>query len=159
MALVVALTTAGVPSNLAAQADPGGLRGTAYSSDLQPLPNTKVQVRNIQTGDSVASTMSGPAGEFSFSFLPAASYVIELVDSMGRLVGMSAPFTLASGAAATVSVVMVGTGAAETAVSNNKAGFSLFGLGPTATLAVLGAAGAAGVTAVVATRQDASPSR
>jgi hypothetical protein len=50
--------------------------------------------------------------------------------------------------------------ATAAAIAKAKAGgFSLFGLGPTASVAVIGAATAAAVTAVVATRDDASPSR
>ena len=40
-----------------------------------------------------------------------------------------------------------------------KGGFSLFGLGKLASVAVIGAGGALAVAGVVATRDDASPSR
>jgi hypothetical protein len=157
MALVVTLTAAGIPSGLvAAQSRVSTVKGLAYTSDLKPLPSMKVQVRNLQTATVVATTVTGPAGEYSFENLQPANYMIELVSADGRIVGMSSPFNLDPGVMVTVSVVSVGQGAVA---SSKGAGLSLFGMGPTATLAVLGAAGVAGVTAIVSTRQDASPSR
>jgi hypothetical protein len=58
-----------------------------------------------------------------------------------------------------IAVSVVASGLGVTAASAAGGGFSLFGLGPAATLAVLGAAGAAAVTGVVATKSDASPSK
>lgn len=158
MVLVVALTAAGIPSGLVtAQPRVSTLKGIAYTADLKPLPSTKVQIRNLQTATVVDSTVTGPAGEYTFENLPPANYVIELVSEDGRIIGMSSPFQLDPGMMVTVSVVSVGQGAMAT--SGNGAGLSLFGMGPTTTLVVLAAAGAAGVTAVVSTKQDASPSR
>ena len=55
-----------------------------------------------------------------------------------------------------IAVSVMASGLGVTAASAAGGGFSLFGLGPTASLAVLGAAGAAAVTAVVATKSDAA---
>jgi len=68
---------------------------------------------------------------------------------------MSAPITATAGAVQSVSIVAVAGGV----LTGSGGGFSLFGLGPVTSVAVLGAAGAAAVTAVVATTPDASPSR
>jgi hypothetical protein len=158
MGLVVTLS-AGIPA--AALAAPqeasqaATLTGAARRTDLGPLANATVQIRSLDTGQVVASTISGGSGEFSFAGLPGGSYIIELVDAYGRIVGMTAPFSLAAGTTATVSVVAVAAGAA----SASPSGFSLLGMGPVASIAALGAAGAAAITAVIATRPDASPSR
>jgi hypothetical protein len=158
MVLVMSMAAAGIPLKLsAAQPETNSLTGTAFQSNLQPFANARVQVRNIRTGESLFATTTGQAGEFAFGQLPPESYIVEILDPSGKIVGMSAPFTVGTGRAVNVSVVAVAPGAAAT--SGDSAGFSLFGLGPTTSLAVLGAAGAAAVTAVVATRQDASPSR
>jgi hypothetical protein len=157
MVLVTAVTAAGVP--LGAQVPNGdsiSVIGTAYTVNLQPLPKVNVQIRNLKTGAPVNSMMSGSAGEFAFRDLQPGSYIVEIVDPTGKVLGMTAPFSLGSAPMVNVSVVSVSSGLAS---SGRTAGFSLFGLGPVSSLAVLGAASAAGVTAVVTTRPNASPSR
>ena len=156
--LVTAVTALGVPVGLlAADSTSVSLNGTAFTVNLKPLPNATVQIRNFQTGSRVSSAISDQDGTFSFSGLEPGTYIIEIVDVSGRVIGMTAPFTLGSGHNSNVSVVATAEGAAST--SSQGGGFSLFGLGPVTSRAVLGAAGAAAVTAVVATRPDASPSR
>jgi hypothetical protein len=156
--LVTVATTAGTPhSVLAAEPDSIGLTGTAFTSNLQPLSNAEVQIRNFKTGVRVNSMRSDTAGQYSFSALQAGTYIVEIVDASGRVLGMTAPFVLGAAPNVRVSVVAVAQGLAT--ASPESAGFSLFGLGPVSSLAVIGAAGAAAVTGVVATRPDASPSR
>ena len=156
MLLAVTLTMAGVPAHVGAAPEVSSVRGTAYTAELKPVARMRVQIRNLRSAAVVASSVSGPMGDYSFANLQPGDYLIELVNGESRVVGMSAPFRLDSGASVMVSVVLVADG---TVASGNNAGVSLFGMGPTATLAVLGAAGAVGVTALVANRQDASPSR
>jgi hypothetical protein len=129
--------------------------GTVSRSDLKLLPNARVQLRNVGTGRLVASTLSGQAGEFSFTSVQPGNYIVEVLDSSYRVLGMTAPFTVTPGASLTASIVAV----APAAATGARGGFSLLGLGPVASMAVLGAAGTAGVTAVVATQPEASPSR
>jgi hypothetical protein len=132
--------------------------GSALRTDFKPLPAATVRLRQFEgNGAVLASARTGPSGEFAFSGVPAGNYLIELVDFSGKLVGMAPPFVVAGQGPVVVSVMASGLGV--TAASAAGGGFSLFGLGPTASLAVLGAAGAAAVTAVVATQPDASPSR
>jgi hypothetical protein len=157
MVLVMAVTTAAVPLGAqAAQSDAVSLRGTAYTSNLRPLPNANVQIRNLATGSRVDATVSDQAGNFSFSRLTPGTYLVELLNAKGYLVGLSAPVNVGPSGVATVAVSQDAEGALA---SGDGGGFSLFGLGPVTSLAVLGAAGAASVTAVVATRPEASPSR
>jgi hypothetical protein len=155
--LVTAMTVAGAPLGVvAAQLDSVALRGTAYTTSLQAFPDVRVQIRDLKSALVVNSTTSSATGEFSFANLKPGNYIVELVEASGKVLGMSAPFTLGTVPNVTVSVVAVAQGLVTAGVG---AGFSLFGLGPVSSVAVLGAASAAAVTAVVATRQDASPSR
>lgn len=159
LVLVLSVAAVSLPSYVSAQAQTPALKGTAYSTSLKPLPNVRVQIRSIYTGEVLHSTVSNDRGEFAFGGLSLRDgYIVELIDSSGRIVGMTAPFGLQAGTTLNVSVVDVASSSGTVAAAES-AGFSVFGLGPTASLAVLGAAGAAAVTAVVATRQDASPSR
>jgi hypothetical protein len=157
MMLVTAMATATVPLGAgASKSDAASLTGTAYNSSLRPLPNANVQIRSLTTGSRVDSTVSDQAGNFSFSRLEPGTYVVELVNASGYLIGISAPVSVGPSAVATVAVRQDADGALA---SGQGSGFSLFGLGPVTSLAVLGAAGAASVTAVVSTRPEASPSR
>ena len=156
LAVVAAVTTIGGPS-FARPAVPGTrLVGTAFNASLQPLPNATVQIRDMQTGAVVGSTISGDKGDFAFIDLPPGSFIIEIVNATGAVQGMTTPFSIGTAPLVSMSVVSVSQGLVE---SGGHAGFSLFGLGHVASLAVVGAAGAAGVAAVVATRPDASPSK
>lgn len=155
--LVTVMTMAGAPLGArASQQDSIALKGRAFTTRLQAFPDARVQIRDLKTGLLVNSTTTNPTGEFAFENLKPGDYIVELADGSGNVLGMSAPFTLGAARIASVSVVAVAPGAVTTGAG---AGFSLFGLGPVSSVAVLGAAGAAAVTAVVATRQDASPSR
>jgi len=155
--LVTVMTMVGAPLGvLASPQDLIALKGRAFTPGLQALTDTRVQIRDLKTGLLVSSTTSNATGDFSFENLKPGDYIVELADGSGHVMGMSPPFTLGTAKTVTVSVVAVSTG---TAAAGAGAGFSLFGLGPVSSVAVLGAAGAAAVTAVVATRQDASPSR
>jgi hypothetical protein len=152
-ALTFAMVLGGFLPALAQQG--ANINGVAQSADKAPLRNYSVQIRNANSGQLVATTTSNQAGEFAFTNLQSGSYVVEIVDASGKVVGLSSAINVGAGATMTVTV-----NATAAAIAKAKAGgFSLFGLGPTASVAVIGAATAAAVTAVVATRDDASPSR
>ena len=155
--LVTGVSLAGMPlSAMALSGESITVTGTAYSTTLQPLSGANLQIRNLDTGVKVGSTYSGARGEFTIEHLLPGSYIAEIVDASGNLIGMSAPFVLGGSPTVTVSVVAVAKGLLT---EGHAGGFSVLGLGRVSSLAVVGAAGAAAVTAVVATRQDASPSR
>ena len=147
VALTVVLTTSGSAQLFAQQG--GSLSGVAESAERAPLPNYKVNVRNANTGELASSTTSNQAGQFAFNLQPG-SYVVEIVDATGKVVGLSP--SVAVGAGATVTVT-VGATAAGAIAAASGGGLSLLGLGPLASVAVAGAASAAAVTAVVATRE------
>jgi hypothetical protein len=136
-------------SLLAAQAPaaPGSITGTARSSNGQTLPNYTVRLRNLQTGELASTTTSNVVGSFSFTGLSPASYVVEVVNASGAIIGSSAPIVVTAGAAASITVTATAAAAAAT------------GGGISTALIVTTAAIAAGVTGVViaVSRDDASP--
>jgi hypothetical protein len=156
LVLIVIMSLAVVPATVIAQ--PGGtVAGVARGNHLQSLTSVRVQLRNIDTGSIVGTTTTIDGGAFSFPGLPPGSYVAEVVDAGGKVLGIGAPVTVQSGATASTSVIALSIGSGSSAGSSS--GFSFLGMGPVTTMTVLGAAAAASVTAVVATRPDASPSR
>jgi carboxypeptidase family protein len=146
--LTCAIVAAGLTPAAAVQQG-AALSGVAQGADKAPLPNHTVQLRNASTGQLVGTTASSQAGEFSFAGLQPGTYIVEIVDAAGRLVGLSPSIPLAANAIVTVTVSASAAGALAASAG---AGFSLFGLGPLASIAVVGAAVATSVTAVVATR-------
>lgn len=134
----------------------GTVAGVARGSDMQPLANVMVQLRNTETGEVVATTVTNEAGTFSFTNLRPGYYIAETVDPSGKVKGVGAPVTVLPGETASTSISAVGSTVTQT---TSGGGFRLFGMGPVTSMTVLGAAAAASVAAVVTTRPDASPSR
>lgn len=133
----------------------GGLQGVARDAAQQNLSGVKVQVRG-PNGQLVSTGTTNSSGSFSFAGLNPGSYTIEIVDAAGNIVGTSAAVTVTAGATATVTVTAAAAGAIAAAAGG---GVSLFGLGTIGTVAVIGGAAAATIATVVATQDDASPSR
>ena len=157
-ALIVALGVLGAPAGaLAASAQGATLKGIAQGADQKPLPNYKIQVRNTVTGKIEGTTTSTAAGSFSLEGLTASSYVIEVVDAAGTVVGLSSPIAVAAGA--TVTVTVNATAAGALLAAGTGGGLSLFGLGELATIGLISAAGVATVAGVVVAKKDASPSK
>lgn len=159
LTLVLMLLTASLPAGVLAAAPQGQqpckLVGFARGTSGQPLANASVRIRSLLTGEVVDTVASGPTGEFVFGGLAPGRYVVEVVDG-GKIVGMTSSLGLEAGMTLSVNVLAVSPGALA---GSAGAGFSLFGLGPTVSTAVLGAAGAVAVVGVVSTRSEASPSR
>ena len=155
---LVILNAAGASSNVQAarqaSTQTATLTGSVRQTDSSPLSSASVRVRSVATGAVVASTTTGPLGEFLAAGVQPGSYIVEVLDQHGRIVGTTSQFTVQAGAAVEVSVVAVASGTVS-----KRGGFSIFGLGPATSMAVLGAASAAAVTAVIVTRPEASPSR
>src|SRR5437762_2814846 len=50
--------------------------GIVIGSDGKPVGNARVEVRNLQTGSTIASGYTTSGGSFEFENLPAASYEV-----------------------------------------------------------------------------------
>jgi hypothetical protein len=156
---VVAMVGSALPVSLGAavrQDATGGVQGTARSAQQQPLAGHTVQIRNVQSGQLAATGTTDASGQFQFAGLAPGSYVVEIVNASGAIIGTTAPIAVAAGSTATVSVTASAAGALA---ASQGAGFSIFGLGTAASAAIIGGV-AVGITAgVIAVKDDASPSR
>jgi hypothetical protein len=156
LALAVSLVSAGLSSTaLAAGQQIVTITGRALNPSQQALANATVRLRSVTTGQLLRVTTSGQGGAYSFPGVAPDTYVIELVDRSGRMLGTTQPFLVEANTAASMSVVAT---SADALGSAGSAGFSFLGLGPAMSTVVLGAAGAAAITGVVAMRPEASPS-
>ena len=154
LVLVVAL---GLAVGAGAAQGTGKLSGVARDAQDQPLPSAKLQVRNVDTGQLVATGRSSANGAFEFSGLNPGNYVVEIVDEAGRIIGISPSTALATGGAITGLIVTVsasGTAAAAAAAGGLGAFFT-----STAGILLLVGIGAGTAAAIIALNDDASPSR
>jgi hypothetical protein len=104
-------------------------------------------VRSVRTGDVVATATTSANGSFVVADLDPGSYVIEIVNTAGRIVGTSGITTVVEGSIAASVVTAAST--------------ELVGGMATALIVTLIAAGAVGTTAIVVatTGDESSPSR
>lgn len=157
VALAVPGALLAAPSPIKAQSPaPGTISGVAKDALGESLPNVKVRIRNANTGEIVAELRSASDGSFSVTGLQPGNYVVEVLDSHDKLIGLVPSVAVSSGSTATVAITAAVAGAAASA---GAGGVSLFGLGTAATVGVLGAAAVGGFVAVKAVTNDASPSK
>jgi hypothetical protein len=147
IALASLLMLANAPQISAAAKATGALTGVARTTAGQPLADHTVRVRDVRTGDVVATSRTGANGAFLVAALEPGSYVVEIVDLAGRIVGVSTIAAVAEGRTATLAV---------TAAATHLVG----GLGAVAITSII-AASALGIAGLVValTGDEASPSQ
>ena len=135
----------------------GSVSGAATGSSGAVLSGTRVQLRNVDTGQVAGNTTSGANGGFSFTGLNAGNYVVEIVDATGRVIGVSASMPLSTGG--TISGVTVAASAAGALAGAAAAG----GLGTfftsTGGILVLVGVGATAMAGIHSAMGTASPSK
>lgn len=134
------------------------INGTVVTPNGEPIANTTVRARDLLTGEIGGSTRTSTTGEYSISLKPG-SYVLEIVDDAGQIIGVSSFVSAAAGVSLAAATVMAASGALSAAVGT-ATGLAA-ALGATAARSVGMAAAAAGVAGVVVPPgvPVASPSR
>ena len=152
------LVIAGMVASAAPQGT-GKIEGIARDQNQQPLAGVTVQCRNTATGQIVGTQQTSSAGAFSFTGLLPGTYVVELVDRDGKIIGVSSALTLSAPNTMTLLGVIV-TATAQGSVGPVVVGGFGAWLTSTTGLLVLGGLGAATIVGVIiATKGDASPSK
>jgi hypothetical protein len=133
------------------------ISGRVVTPGGDPIANTVVRARNLLSGQIGGSTATASAGQFALNVNPG-SYLLEVVDAGGQIVGTSSFISAAAGTAITAATVTASTGVFSTVTTT--AGLVSM-LGSTAARSVTYAAAAAGVAGVVMPAEmiTASPSR
>jgi hypothetical protein len=156
--ILMVFAVAGVVMSAAPQGT-GKIEGIAKDADQKPLAGVTVQCRNTVTGQIVATQQTTSTGAFSFTGLLPGTYVVEIVDRDGKIIGVSAGLSLTATAMTLSGVSIAATAAGAVAGAVGGGGLGAF-LTSTTGLLVLGGVGAAAVVGVIiATRGDASPSK
>ena len=135
----------GAPARTAPVARSTSVHGVVWNADNTPFPNSKVRLRNLQTGRADATATANEEGRFTFDNLEGGSYVIELVDGDGKVIALGQTFRIEPG---------------ETVATFVRLGVQqrhLAGLFSNAAAAVISAASSAGVTAIGSQAPPASP--
>lgn len=139
-----------------AQGGTGGVNGVAADASKNPLANHTVRLRNLSNGQITSVTTSTANGSFSFAGVNPGNFVIEIVNSAGQVIATSSTIAVTAGTTATVAV----TASALTSLAAAGGASGLAALFSGTSLVVVTAAGLAAVAiGVVATKDDASPSR
>lgn len=146
VALVLAIALYGLPPLALAAPQSGAIAGVAQASGGAPFANHTARLRSVQTGDVVASTTTDAAGAFEFAAVAPGSYVVEIADAAGRVVGISGVTRVSVGG------TEVATITAATPVVGGAISTPLL-------ILLLAAAGAGGIGIWAATKDEASPSR
>ena len=124
---------------LRAGAQDGAISGTAKKEAKRPYTDYSVRARNVQLGTVASTVQLDQSGNFALASVEPANYLVELLDSKGKVVCTEGPFDLSK--QAIKSDVIVDCGKVPAAWW------------------LLGAAAAAGVTAGVVAAGPASASR
>jgi hypothetical protein len=154
LALVVSLVALGVPTSAFA-AGPrvnSSVAGMAKDSTGKPLANATVRLRNVLTGKLAGSTRTSIAGSFTFENLASGNYVVESLNSAGRVMAASASVDVAPGAAVTGVAVTAPAEAGAQGGAAAAGGGSFFT--STTGIIVLAAIGAGVVTGIVLATGD-----
>jgi len=118
--------------------DPGSIAGTARKEAKKPFTDYSVRARNVAQGTIAGTVTLDPNGNFTMASIDPANYLVELLDSKGKVVCTEGPFDLSK--------------------QPSKTGVNIE-CGKPAAWWLLAAAGAAGITAGVVSSDPASGSR
>ena len=134
------------------------ISGTVLTPGGDPLGNATVRARDLLTGEIGGSTRTAVEGQFSISLKPG-SYVLEIVDDAGQIIGTSSFISAVAGTAVAAATLTAASGVVGAALSTATGVVAT--LGATAAKSVGMAAAAAGVAGVTvpAGVPTASPSR
>lgn len=133
-ALAVTLASTGMMAQ-----QTGQISGTAKDEAKSPYTDYSVRVRDVQAGQIAGTSPLDNTGAFNIPNLPAANYLVELVNEDGKVVCHEGPYDLAQ------ELIRGGV-----VIECDKVPAAWW---------LIGAAAAAGVTAGIVTTGAASPSR
>src|SRR5262252_1653992 len=81
----------------------GTIKGDAKNANGQSMSQTRVRIRNSNTGNIAADLTTDAAGSF-VGVVPAGNYVIEVVGANGAVIGLSPVVGVLAGTTATITV-------------------------------------------------------
>lgn len=113
--------------------------GQVVDGNSAPIPNARVQLRNLETTQIEQVSRANYLGEFGFVVQPEIPYVVELADQAGRIIAVGDVITAHAGDVAAATMVALPRSPTLAGVFRDTA------------MSVMSAATATGFTAVQAT--------
>jgi hypothetical protein len=141
------LTPASVRVYTGAGIKSGVIQGTARHADSTPVAKTTVRLRNVETKQIEQISVTSSTGAFTFLVIPDTTYIVELLDSLGRVVAVGDLMSLQAGEIAGTVVTLPSRLPALAGLFGDTAG------------SVLSAAAGTGITAIEPSAPPDSPSR
>ena len=161
--LALAIGSLGVPSmasaagqQVQAKASNGRVSGVVKDSGGQPVTNRGVRLRDMVTGRAISTSRTNSAGAFSFSNVPAGTYIVEVINDRGAVIAVSGTQVLNTASMLADGLIII-LEADETAAALLVAGGGFFS--STSGMLVLAAIGTGAVAAIYAVTRDKSPSK
>jgi hypothetical protein len=126
--LALALVGVGIPVSVGAAGQPPNsvVSGLVRSAAQQPVANTTVRLRNMNTGQVAGTSTTNTQGAFTFSGVPQGSYVVEVLNTGGVVVGTSSTVALTGGPSTVSGVAITLAGAPAAAAAAGGGNASLF---------------------------------
>jgi hypothetical protein len=117
----------------------GAILGSVWDASNTGVPDVMVRLRNVSTGRINATVHTNEAGQFTLQNIEGGNYVLEVLNSSGRVVAVGHPFAVAPGETI-ATFVRLGTkvpwfagffGNAATALSTAAASVGVTAIAPT----------------------------
>lgn len=78
-------------------ASTNALIGTARAADRSPIPEARLQLRSLRSGQIVQTTTADADGRFAFRSLEPGTYLVEMTLADGSVVALSEAVTIGAG--------------------------------------------------------------
>lgn len=76
---------------------PTTVHGTAWRPDNTPIAGARLRLRNVVSGKIDATTIADGTGQFTFADVPEGTYLVELVNTAGKVLVVGHTFTIGLG--------------------------------------------------------------
>jgi hypothetical protein len=86
-----------IATTISSRARATTIQGGAWHADNTPIPDARIRLRNVVSGQIAAITTADDAGQFLFENIPEGPYVVELVTSRGKVLAVGHTFTVVAG--------------------------------------------------------------
>lgn len=122
-------TTTKAAPRLRQNQNQGQICGSTKDASQKPTAKASVRLRDQRSGALIATSTSDDNANYCFAGLPFGTFVVEMLDAAGNIVGTSASITLSTGAVVASGVTVTSTAAGVIGGAAGGAGGAAAGAG------------------------------